>query len=520
MTKQRRLDEFMKRDVVDLVPVTSSYYQRLGIVAGFDAYYISEPRISFARGEEYTSKVYPLEFPSLRRFYTSDQPITCTLLFLGTHNDKQYLNLLAQFLRNCASIDSLNFDLRVHCQLVKDPLSHAHKIMDQIEREGRVHSNVIGILTRRRLHRSAFAELKAHSILGGVPSHIINLERIREIIAEDLGVSELEPNILRTAFDNSGGFKAYVWNNVVQLYAKAGGIPWVPGSDCEIMLRDSLIVGLSAARLDRGGYYVGAVFAVAYRGAEIHSYIAAETFQRSDLDTDFLRNRGLYIPRRIVETLLDQVASGIGVRFRQVTILQTPVIHEEEIRALEEVLGGRYWVVVHIKASGFRKRVYDLSRNDYAPPRGILLIDKSGVENWSPGRTVRGLLCATGWILLKYKRRDGSEVLQERKLYRGTPAPLELEVVPGSKYLWSVAKSDDRKTILERLLIYTARLTLLLGKLDWEAYTNWPKMPFVIKYARRIAQMLSALQSCNRQSLADEVLNKLRRNPCALRFIM
>jgi len=76
---------------------------------------------------------------------------------------------------------------------------------------------------------------------------------------------------------------------------------------------------------------------------------------------------------------------------------------------------------------------------------------------------------------------------------------------------------DDAKIYKEpaKLAIYISRLVLLLGKLDWEACTNWPKEPFVIKYARRLAKIIARIDEETRKAL----LNTLT-SPVALRFIM
>jgi hypothetical protein len=52
--------------------------------------------------------------------------------------------------------------------------------------------------------------------------------------------------------------------------------------------------------------------------------------------------------------------------------------------------------------------------------------------------------------------------------------------------------------------------------MDWEAYSNWPKIPFVVKYAHRIAEILARAND----ELRKGVLEALQNRGTELRYIM
>ena len=110
---------------------------------------------------------------------------------------------------------------------------------------------------------------------------------------------------------------------------------------------------------------------------------------------------------------------------------------------------------------------------------------------------------------------------REKRTYKPntTPIPLELEIL----YNPRTEIPMNKPQVDAGVALYICRLALLLGKFDWEAYTSWPKRPFVEKYAKRIADILSLLYIQGDEksiNFANDLMAILQREPRALKYIM
>jgi len=514
-----------KEELVDVVPVGESDYREVeSFAGGLKALYLREPVLSF--GKELRSTLFPREFRYVESFYSSSMRIEAGLkLFYSKKHSNiaetfaEYVSLV--FSRRGMDLEAkLNFDIDIerHPLNVSSDADVVKKMADSMAEMPRGEPGIAGAAVME-LTDLDFYRVKALSIVHSVPTHLLNLKRfsdihekcLKKISRQGIKVGSPGGSALYIVASCSG-LSSYLLNNVVQLYAKAGGVPWGVGEADSKLLESTLVVGLSAARYGEG-YYVGTAFAVAYMGKDVQSFVSADMFSRSELDLEVLRNRGLYIPSRVVEELFKRILQATrDWRIRRYVVFQTPVVHEDESRGLSNALGDKFWILVHTKLSGFTKRVYDSSTDDYGPYRGICIVDEDSLETLRYGREGKALLTVTGKVKV---RRGGKEEVEN--LYLATPRPLELEVY----FNYSAVQRDGID--LYRLMVYASRLILLLNKLDWEAYSNWPKMPFVVKYARRVAQMLSTLrESPNEEDreLAETAFNTLVRPSKPLRLIM
>jgi len=228
----------------------------------------------------------------------------------------------------------------------------------------------------------------------------------------------------------------------------------------------------------------------------------------------------LYIPARIAKNIFTNIREALRAwNINRYVIYQTTIIHPDEIGGLTKALSGNVWILAHVKESGFIKRVYDLDTEDWGPYRGLCLIDDDSVGG---NRSIKALLLSTGIIRIKrYDYVSKKFVEEEKRTYKPgtTPEPLELEIF----YNPHIGASADKSQVDAGIALYTCRLALLLGKLDWEAYTSWPKIPFVQKYAKRIADILSLLYRQGDESsikFANDLMAILQIEPRALRYIM
>jgi len=479
---------------VDLFRVSRNDYTVEGEVGSFALLSIHEPKLSF--GEQYISASFPREFKDVRRFYTGDKQLKVGLRFYYSSNDALTRNLL-KFLEQGAR--RLNF--QVDITSIPVPAASQGNLYDYVIndfRRGSVTPGTIIGAAVTPLGKGLFEKVKAYSIVRGVPTHLINVNRLREIVGKDCKDFQHQ-NLMRC-----GAYSAYVLNNIVQLYAKAGGIPWAPG-DAKL-LEQIAVVGLSMAKMSEE-YIIGTAFSVTYLGKEVKSFAKAFTFERGVLDKDVLRSRGIYIPRQVAKELL----SGINSLCRQYNIkgyviFQSPMVLDEELEGVKDALKGFPWILVHVKSRGFSKRIYDVGTEDWAPYRGLCVISKDYLDTFKQTGFLKAVLAVTG--IARILRRDSGSSAQEIKLYKGTPKPLELEVY--------VSIDLTNRLDAQHLAVYVSRVVLLLNKLDWEAYTTWPKTPFVVKYAQRLAQIIARVD----EDLREAVLKTTSLGGVELRFIM
>jgi len=472
-------------------------------IQGFTVYHVKEPSLSVG-GREI---LYPLEFKDVGKFYTSSTPSRIKIKpFIADKQGDSFLNDI----QNIAS----EYQTRYNFKIIFESPVHEHDIskcidsminyMRNISRSNRSNENIMIMLLARKLGDDRYNWIKAHGVYYKIPTHIVNLDKAIGIIEECGGSKERCP-----------GYIAYILNNYVQLYAKSGGIPWVASINDASLLQGTAVVGLATSKLGYTNYIVGVSYAVAYVGKEVRSYIYSEIFEESELNVEILKATGLYIPARVAENIFTNLKKALHEwNINKYVIYQSTIIHLDEISGLTKALNGNAWILVHVKESGFTKRVYDLSTEDGGPYRGLCLIDNDSVGSNEP---IKALLLSTGIIKIKrYNRERRSFVEKKKKCYKATPKPLELEIIYNPQIRSLVDKSQMDKGIA----LYVCRLALLLGKLDWEAYTSWPKVPFVQKYAKRIANILSLLYEQGYQNFASGLVESLQKEQRTLRYIM
>jgi len=454
---------------------------------------LREPKILFS--SSYSSFLFPREFTTIKRFYTSDEPYWATLKFFFFRGDKIVENLLKEINQYTKWNKGFNFMLNIEPHQLDSYTKLCEEILNalHVAREGDkvIVGGVIGYSNEGSCE-NLFAKAKACSIIHRVATHFININKIRSMLDECK--SKKRENLY-----DCNAYRAYVYSNIVQLYAKAGGIPWIPG---ENLLQNTAAIGLATARMDKE-YVVGVAFAIAFLGKEIKSFLTTSTYNLSALDKDILKSKGIYIPRKTVEELLKGILVACKKRIRIIrrfVIFQTPIVVQEELTGISEVLRESDWFLVHVKNYGFPKRIYNTLTRDWGPYRGTYLLDKDYLNSFKNAGILKAVLVTTGRASITSSRGE-----EEILLYKATPRPIELEIY-ASRY----ADSEPLG-----LSIHIGRLILLLSKLDWEAYTYWPKLPFVIKYAQRVATIISKVDEKTRNDLK----NALSLTP-ELRYIM
>ncbi len=488
--------------------VSQGWYSVIGQYGNFRVLYLKEPTILFGQG--YKSTLFPRDFRSARQFYTSNIPTRVTLRFLYTREDR----LLLQFLQSLRlRSERFNFHVNLEPQLAQSYPELCEEILkllqgvDMRDSKELIVGGMLGPATGTKC-KDIFERTKAYSLIYRVPTHLINANKFNNIINECVSRGNVRNVDDPRELEKCKAYELYLLNNIVQLYAKAGGIPWVPGE--EMLPRGVVVVGLSTARMKSGAgdsYIVGTAFSIAYLGREIRSYAVASLYSDDELDWDFRRSSGIYVPRRTIKELLSRIRE-MHEQPSGFVIFQTPIIHPEEIEGIRDVLGHRNWILVHVKRSGFSKRIYDKSTVDWGPYRGICVIDGDYIDTFKDNGVLKAILVSTG------RARIGN---REEALYTATPKPLELEIrvdVRDAEYCKDPLAQYCKDPLT--LASYISRIVLLLGKLDWEAFTNWPKVPFVIKYAHRLAKIIATVDTTTK----GKILGASNISPVSLRFIM
>ncbi len=486
--------------------------EELTQVESFRVFHVKEPYLSI--GDEKIR--YPLEFRDIKKFYTSNIPLQVRIKpFIADKYGDCFLEDIKRITNNYRNRKRYNFHV-----IFENPVYNYNMdkcIIDMIDYMKNISQNnqqteYIVMLIARKLLDYRFNLVKAFGVYYKIPTHIMNLDKVDEIIQDCMERNKRK--------ERCPGFIAYMLNNYVQLYAKAGGIPWVVSDEDAIMLQNTAVVGLAVSKLDNTGYLAGVSYSIAYVGKEVRSYIYSEVFEESELDIESLKTTGLYIPARVVKNIFTHIKNSLSAwNINKYVIFQTTIIHPDEIKGLAEVLKDNVWILAHVKETGFTKRIYDLDTDDYGPYRGTCLIDEDSLGGNEP---VKALLLSTGIIKTKkFNYELHKFVEEEKRIYKQntTPMPLELEIL----YNTQTETLVDKPQIDTGIALYTCRLALLLGKLDWEAYTSWPKRPFVEKYAKRIADILSLLYGRGDEksiNFAKDLIAVLQREPRALRYIM
>ncbi len=481
-------------------------------VEGFKIYHIKEPYLSI--GEEKIH--YPLEFRDVKKFYTSNIPLQVRIKpFIADKSGVYFHKDVTKKLTYNKYRKRYNFHVifenPVHNYNIDKCINDMIDYMKNISQNNQQNNRIV-MLIARKLHDHCFNLIKAHGVYYRIPTHIINLDKVNEILQyckEKNKPKEMCPD-----------FNAYMLNNYVQLYAKAGGIPWAVSDKDTKILHNTAIVGLAVSRLGNTEYLVGVSYSIAYIGKEVRSYVYSEVFKEAELDIDSLRTVGLYIPARIIKNILTHIKNALSAwNINKYVMFQTVIIHPNEVEGIVEALKDKVWILTHVKESGFAKRIYDLDTEDYGPYRGICLIDEDSLGDNMP---IKALLSSTGIIRVKRFNYELKKMVEKgMKTYKPntTPIPLELEILYGP----STKMLVDKPQIDVGITLYICRLILLLGKLDWEAYTSWPKIPFVEKYARRIADIFTTLYEQKDEesiSFVNNLITILQKESRTLKYVM
>lgn len=482
-------------------------------VQGFKVYHIEEPYLSI--GSEKIQ--YPLEFKDVRRFYTSNIPLQVRIKpFVADKYGDYFLEDIKRITNSHRRRYNFHvvFENPVYNYDIDKCISDMVNYMKNISQNNQ-QAKYIVMLIARKLYDYRFNLVKAFGVYYRIPTHIINLDKVNGIIQDCIKRNRGK--------EGCPGFIAYMLNNYVQLYAKAGGIPWVVSDEDATMLQNTAVIGLAVSRLGDTGYLVGVSYSIAYIGKEVQSYIYGEVFKESELDIEFLKTTKLYIPARVVKNIFIHIKNFLSTwNIDKYVIFQTTIIHPDEIKGLTEVLKDDVWILTHVKESGFTKRIYDLDTEDYGPYRGTCLIDEDSLGG---NGLVKALLLSTGIIRTKkYNYELHKFVEEEKRTYKPntTPIPLELEILYNSQTGTQIGKISKPQIDIG-VALYVCRLVLLLSKLDWEAYTSWPKRPFVEKYAKRIADILSSLHMWRGGgdiNSVNDLITILQKESRTLRYIM
>jgi len=479
-------------------------------IHGFKVYHVKEPYLSIGREKI----LYPLEFRDVRKFYTSNISLRIRVKpFIADRRGNNFLEDIKGIANKYQKRYNfyIDFENPVYEYNVDRCITYMVDYMKNVSQSNQQNKYIVMPIAGK-LHDYRYNLIKAFGTYYKIPTHIINLDKVDEILRDCKRKNQRR--------EKCPGFIAYMLNNYVQLYAKAGGIPWVVSDEDAVMLQNTAVVGLAVSKLGDTGYLVGVSYSIAYVGKEVRSYIYSEVFEETELDIESLKTTGLYIPARVVENIFIHIKNSLSAwGISKYVIFQSTIIHPDEIKGLTEVLKDNVWILAHVKETGFTKRVYDLDTNDYGPYRGTCLIDEDSLGGNGP---VKALLLSTGIIRTKkYDYELQKFIEEEKRTYKPntTPEPLELEILYSSQ-----AETPVNKMQMDTgIALYTCRLALLLGKLDWEAYTSWPKRPFVEKYAKRIADILSSLYARGDEksiSFAKDLMAILQREVRALRYIM
>jgi len=452
--RKKTLLEFMRKP---------KFYEELGCIdvttdsCLLKAFLINEPKLIFGDGIQ---RNLPIELRYVRRPYTYNEEIEAEYIVYYDKRDLRIRNLLKRFenglifWREKLHLDK--YTLKVNLLSSDDPVNDALNEIKHPGREGIIIGAVIS-------NKDDFLKLKAMGFVNKVKTHLLKRDKM-------ISLSK-----------NSKEFAMYLLNNIVQLYAKANGIPWMLADvPLNPLPPTDIAIGFALTKVedkedqkDRIPYYIASTFAVNIAGKEIKTIaLFTDVFT---LDYEKYQTYGLYIPGRIVREIVSKVIN-IAKHYMSIKepgrlfIYKTTVNTPEEIDVLNNMCGLR-WRLVHMGLSGFRKRIYDLSSAEGCAPRGLAIYD-TGIKEL--------VLLTTGTI--KYKTQK--DVIA--KSYGiGTPIPLRINL--------DMQISDPKQ--YENELLFTAYQVLSLEKLDWESCTNWPKETIIIKYARRLGELVKYMVS-------------------------
>jgi hypothetical protein len=244
-------------------------------------------------------------------------------------------------------------------------------------------------------------------------------------------------------------------NMAIALYAKSGGIPWIPMDS--LMQKRGLFIGISF-HIDTGNknIYYGVVELFDKFGK--HIKCAIRTYS---LPYQVKSIKGLYIPREDTERIFENIVKEYDPR--ELIIHKSAPFHREEKDAIESVCQrkGISYCLVHIERTNLY-RIYNFDK-DLTPIRGTIIYDSIN----------RAILNTTGHAVIDMKKvKKWSGI--------GTPKPLEI-------------KTEINKT--QYSISEIAKQILALTKLDWNTTEVSVKLPITLKYSNKAANLAPYLKN-------------------------
>jgi hypothetical protein len=241
-------------------------------------------------------------------------------------------------------------------------------------------------------------------------------------------------------------------NMGIALYAKRGGIPWIPTNS--LMQKRGLLIGISF-HIDHENKNIYYCVVEVFDKFGRHIKCAIRTYS---LPSQIKSIKGLYIPREDAERILENIVKEYDPR--EIILHKSAPFHKEEKDAIESVCQrkGISYCLVHIERTNLY-RVYNFDK-DLTPIRGTIIYDSIN----------RAILNTTGHAVIgKIKKWSGM----------GTPKPLEI-------------KFEINKT--QYSISEIAKQILALTKLDWNTTKVSVKIPITLKYSNKAANLAPYLK--------------------------
>jgi hypothetical protein len=243
-------------------------------------------------------------------------------------------------------------------------------------------------------------------------------------------------------------------NMGISLYAKRGGIPWLPSTS--LMQRRGLFIGISFhTDHENKNIYYGVVEVFDKFGKHLKCTI--KTFS---MPSQIKSIKGLYIPREDAERILENIVKDYNPY--EIILHKSAPFHKEEKDAIARICQEKdiSYCLIHIERTNLY-RVYGLAE-DMTAVRGTIIYDSMN----------RAILSTTGHAIIgKQKMKKWSGI--------GTPKPLEINLeINNTQY-----NIND-----------LAKQILALTKLDWNTTEVSVKLPITLKYSNKAAKLAPYLK--------------------------
>jgi hypothetical protein len=242
----------------------------------------------------------------------------------------------------------------------------------------------------------------------------------------------------------------------VAMYAKGGGIPWIPASP--LTQTRSLFIGISFhVDHELKDIYYGVMEVFDKFGRHLECKI-----RMYSSPTEIKSVRGLYIPEDDAERILIDLVKEYNPH--EIIFHKSAPFHKEEEKAIENMCKEEEiaYCLVHIERAN-PYRIY-MEEDNFTPIRGTIVFDMYDRN--------RAILNTTGQTILDLgKIRPWSGI--------GTPRPLEIKL----------EKNTTKHNLRE-----IAEQILTLTKLDWNTTEILVKSPITLKYSNKAANLAPYLR--------------------------